>query len=82
MCCVPFSCSPHYVVNHLMTPPILLATFGASRLASEIHEGETAPKKYKFAPDITRRGAANAPITFSNNYDNLLAFVFCFVCLI
>ena len=35
--------------------------------ASEIHEGKTAPKKYNFAPDITRRGAKNAPIISSNN---------------
>ena len=35
-------------------------------------KGKTAPKKYNFAPDITRRGAKNAPIISSNNNDNLM----------
>ena len=30
-------------------------------------KGKTAPKKYNFAPDMTRRGAKNAPIIFCNN---------------
>ena len=30
-------------------------------------KGKTAPKKYNFAPAITRRGAKNAPIISSNN---------------
>ena len=32
-------------------------------------KGKTAPKKYNFAPDITKRGAKNAPIISSNNND-------------
>jgi len=32
-------------------------------------KGKTAPKKYNFAPDITRRGANNTPIISSNNYE-------------
>jgi len=45
--------------------------------ASEINEGKTAPKKYNFAPDITRKGAENDPINSANNSDNLIAFCFC-----
>jgi len=40
-------------------------------------KGKTAPEKYNFAPDITRRWATNAPIISSNNYDNLIAFYLC-----
>jgi len=35
-------------------------------------KGKTALEKYHFTPDIAMRGATNAPIISSNNYDNLM----------
>lgn len=38
-------------------------------------KGKNAPKKYIFAPDITRRGAKNAHRISSNNYELIKGIV-------